>query len=759
MEPTINQIFDQAIKFHRDGKLDQAESLYREILKTKPEHLDTNNNLSIILEHYGKLEQAKEYLKKAIELKSDFFYAHCNLGNIFQKQEKFNEAEKSYRKAIELNPEYVEAYRGLGNSLFGLDRINEAEKSYRKAIELNFDYAETHNNLGVTLQKQEKFNEAEKSYRKAIELDSDYAQSYSNLGITLSELGELNEAEKSYRKAIELKPDYVEAHYNLGLALFDLGRLDEAEASYKKVIEIKPSYLEAYNNLGLALFDLGRLDEAEASYKKVIEIKPGYAKAWNNIISPLLAIKVQNLSVEDRVPLLNEQVTSKYAQVAKSILSYRLNLGSLSAGNSLNKVLSILSSTNNTFIKNPRVPSNKLITGLTPPKKIAALVHFGRSGTGMLHSLIDGHSEVSTLPSIYFSEFFDYETWEKIIAGGWEEMSDRFATTYAVLFDASSAVKVATTSKHFIDNIGRKEGMANVGTKKDEVLSVDKKIFIKELNQLIDCQDHLDPFIFFKLVHSAYDKALQDHNEKKLIFYHIHNPDTYAQLNFLRLEPNTNWLMLVREPLQSCESWVRESFQDNDYKKIVNKIFQMLFEVDHVIYRNENSIGVRLEDLKENPKKTIPALCSWLGIEEKDSLYQMTAQGKKWWGDQASPDFEKDGMNPFGKTSIYRKLGLIFSNNDQFILRTLFYPFSVQFGYVKENLKQFKKDLQIIRPMLDQMFDFEKKIAQHTKVSAEKFMKSGSYLFLRSGMIERWKTLNKFYTYPNMLTPLKINQS
>ena len=55
-----------------------------------------------------------------------------------------------------------------------------------------------------------------------------------------------------------------------------------------------------------------------------------------------------------------------------------------------------------------------------------------------MHSLIDGHPEVSTLPSIYFSEFFDHFTWEKIIAGGWEEMADRFATTYEVLFDASS---------------------------------------------------------------------------------------------------------------------------------------------------------------------------------------------------------------------------------------------------------------------------------------------------------------------------------
>ena len=60
-------------------------------------------------------------------------------------------------------------------------------------------------------------------------------------------------------------------------------------------------------------------------------------------------------------------------------------------------------------------------------------------------------------------------------------------------------------------------------------------------------------------------------------------------------------------------------------------------------------------------------------------------------------------------------------------------------------------------PMLDQMFDFEKKIVMETKADAEQFMKSGNYLYLRSGMIERWNTLNEFHTYPNMLRPLKIN--
>jgi hypothetical protein len=214
--------------------------------------------------------------------------------------------------------------------------------------------------------------------------------------------------------------------------------------------------------------------------------------------------------------------------------------------------------------------------------------------------------------------------------------------------------------------------------------------------------------------------------------------------------------MMVREPVQSCESWLKKPFQQNEYFEITQKIRSMLFEIDNIIYYQQNSVGVRLEDLKERSRQTIPALCNWMGIEETESLYEMTAQGKKWWGDPSSPDFAQDGMNAFGKTSINRKLGSVFSTNDQFILRTLFYPFSVRFGYVEENAEQFEIDLQTIRPMLDDMFDFEKALAERTEVDPEQFMKSGSYLYLRSGLIERWDILKEFGTYPNMIKPLKI---
>ena len=167
-------------------------------------------------------------------------------------------------------------------------------------------------------------------------------------------------------------------------------------------------------------------------------------------------------------------------------------------------------------------------------------------------------------------------------------------------------------------------------------------------------------------------------------------------------------------------------------------------------------IRVRRRVTKNDPHKTIPALCGWLGIEETDSLYQMTAQGKKWWGDPSSPDYKKDGMDPFGKTSINRTIGKIFSETDQFILNTLFYPFRVKLGYTAENQQQFKNDLKTVRPLLDQLFDFEKAIISRTNTNKEELQKSGSYLFLRSGLIERWNTLNEHHTYPYMINRLVI---
>ncbi|MDB9968494.1 tetratricopeptide repeat protein [Gammaproteobacteria bacterium] len=742
--------------FEETGRMSAALGVNQKVVALTPEDADAHSNLGNTLRELHRLEEAVTSCRKAIALKPGLAEAHYNLGNTLRELDRLEKAETSYRQAIALKPDFAEAHSNLGIMLHELGRLKNAEASFRKAIAVRPEYAEAHSNLGITLHELGRLKNAEASFRKAIAVRPEYAEAHYNLGNTLRELDRLEKAETSYRQAIALKPDFAEAHSNLGIALHELGRLEEAETSYRQAMAVKPDHADAHSNLGITLHELGRLEESIKAYNKSLSIKPGSSDTWNNIVFPLRAIKAQISSDDKLRSLYPEDTNSKYAQIEKAILNYELNLGGENAGNSLNEALSFLASAENIAIKNPAGNKDPAGLGLELPDKVIAMMHFGRSGTGLLHSLIDGHSEVSTLPSIYLSQYFLHSNWEKIISGGWDEMANRFVAIYEVLFNAASTVPIETVSRRLLFDIGQKEGMANVGDHQNEVLSADKTLFRAELNRLMGFYDELDPFVFFKLVHAAYDKAINDLNQKNLLFYHIHNPDTYAQLNFLRSAPEGRGLIMVREPVQSCESWCRGPFLDNDHIRIATYFLKMLFEIDSIVYHKCNSIGVRLEDIKENPRQTITALCKWMGIKEAESLYEMTAQGKKWWGDPSSQDFKKDGMDPFGKISINRKVGSIFSEKDQFILRTLYYPFSVRFGYVEANFQQFKVDLQAIGPMLDQMFDFEKALVKRTQVDPKQFMKSGSYLYLRSGLVERWDTLNEFHTYPNMIEPLRI---
>ena len=74
----------------------------------------------------------------------------------------------------------------------------------------------------------------------------------------------------------------------------------------------------------------------------------------------------------------------------------------------------------------------------------------------------------------------------KIISAGWDGMVDRFIEIYDVLFDATSSVPVTSRSTTLIYNIGVKEGMANLGAERNEVLGVDRKIFRSELTSLFE---------------------------------------------------------------------------------------------------------------------------------------------------------------------------------------------------------------------------------------------------------------------------------
>ena len=245
--------FNKALIAQQEGKIDEAENLYRDILKIEPTNLHANHNLGVIELSKNNAEIASLLFKKTITIKPDYVEAYSNLGVTLEKLSRFEEAEKVYKKAIELKPDYAEAHFNLGNTLKALKKMDEAEKVYKKAIKLKPNYAEIYYNLGRILEDLGRLNESVASFKKAIENKPKYFEAYNNLGNISKKLDKLDDAEKNYKKAIELNPKFSIAYNNLGSILADYGKLEESELILKKAIELNPDLIDAHNNLGVVL--------------------------------------------------------------------------------------------------------------------------------------------------------------------------------------------------------------------------------------------------------------------------------------------------------------------------------------------------------------------------------------------------------------------------------------------------------------------------------------------------------------------------
>ena len=67
MELTIDQALQQGVAAHKEGRLQEAENLYRSILSVDPQHSDANHNLGVLAVGVGKVEEALPFFKAALE--------------------------------------------------------------------------------------------------------------------------------------------------------------------------------------------------------------------------------------------------------------------------------------------------------------------------------------------------------------------------------------------------------------------------------------------------------------------------------------------------------------------------------------------------------------------------------------------------------------------------------------------------------------------------------------------------------------------
>ena len=205
-----------------------------------------------------------------------------------------------------------------------------------------------------------------------------------NMGNALKQQGNLDEAIRLFSKTLSLQPDNALAANNLGNAFQQLLKLEEAIEAFNKALSLKPDYPEAYNNMGNALKEQGKLEEAIEAFNKALSLKPDYTEVWNNLYFSLQAIKTKISSYESLKSFYPKVNNSNRSKIDLSILKYRLHLGFENEECYLEQALNFLASADDKIVQNHRF-GNILKEKMQPlTDKMVALVHFGRSGTGLI---------------------------------------------------------------------------------------------------------------------------------------------------------------------------------------------------------------------------------------------------------------------------------------------------------------------------------------------------------------------------------------
>jgi len=285
---------------HQNGRLDEAETSYNQILAREPNQSIVLCMVGLIAQSRNQPDRAIELLQRSIDANPEFADAHCNLGCVLNALGRFEEALVCFDAANSKKAGYVDAFTNKSVALQKLGRVDAAIECLLSAqdlvpqapqIALNLaelyhakgqrrealDQCNTSLSLkpdqvsaldlkGVLTQATGRTEEAIELFRAAIQLDEGISSLHNNLGNCLLILERYDEALPSFDRAIALRPDNGSARSNRGVLLRLIGNYEGAEQELRRAIEIDRNNAEAHQNLSFTLMNLNRIDEALGEY-------------------------------------------------------------------------------------------------------------------------------------------------------------------------------------------------------------------------------------------------------------------------------------------------------------------------------------------------------------------------------------------------------------------------------------------------------------------------------------------------------------
>lgn len=312
---------------------------------------------------------------------------------------------------------------------------------------------------------------------------------------------------------------------------------------------------------------------------------------------------------------------------------------------------------------------------------VAVGVCFGRGGSFFLHSLLDGHPEVLSLPPYMMN------------------LSMQLFDTLALDNDAFVTAFLKDYQNLFVDSYDKCTNSQYINTHNNmsrtqtELLNLNKGIFKDRMLGELGNKHHCFKSRFVGVHKVIYDMLGIDTSNKSVIFYQLHSPlysvlrkmhDEFGQIKICHSvrDPIAAFLRNVMAHCTDLKS--QRKYNPATATLIMESCFrQFLYsglELDECT--KAYSLAIKLESLHGIPSKTMKGVADFLQIGWNECLLQETVNyGKSWQGiigDTTGFDLEKTLNNN-------KKYKSLISQYDLYRLETIASKRLEKWGYKKES--------------------------------------------------------------------------
>lgn len=167
---TFQALHQRAFSLYQEGRIPEADQLYRQILLQNPSDGEALYRLALLLFQQHRPAEAVETFDRLLRLAPTLAQAWSDRGGVLQDMGRLTDALASYDRAVALKPDHAPAWLNRGIALQSLGRFEDALKSFDKVVGLMPRHAAAWRGRASALVGLERIPEAVASFDKALEI-------------------------------------------------------------------------------------------------------------------------------------------------------------------------------------------------------------------------------------------------------------------------------------------------------------------------------------------------------------------------------------------------------------------------------------------------------------------------------------------------------------------------------------------------------------------------------------------------------------